>query len=68
MKPKVHKKKKITKTRRLKDSAFRELKRNEPKRVAQTRRKKGAKAARRQNIAIALDKARKKGARIKKPE
>ena len=68
MKRKAHKKKKVTKTQRLKNTAFREVKRNEPKRVAQTRRKKGAKAARRQNIAIALDKARKKGARIKKPK
>ena len=68
MKRKAHKKKKVTKTQRLKNTAFREVKRNEPKRVAQTRRKKGVKAAMRQRTAIALDKARKKGARIKKPK
>jgi len=38
--------------------AFHEVKHNEPKIVAKTRRKKGAKAARRQKISIALSKAR----------
>lgn len=38
--------------------AFSEVKRNEPKIVAKTRRKKGAKAANRQKTAIALAKSR----------
>ena len=38
--------------------AFREVKRNEPKIVAKTRRKKGKAAARKQKVAIALSKAR----------
>jgi len=39
-------------------AAFREVNRNEPAVVSRTRRKKGAKAARKQKIAIALSKAR----------
>lgn len=56
-----------TKSERLKNRAFREVNRNEPARVGRTRRKKGAAVAKRQKVAIALDKARRKGARIKKP-
>jgi len=47
--------------------AFSEVKRNEPAIVGKTRRKKGAAAARRQKIAIALSKARRKGAKIPMP-
>lgn len=39
---------------------FREMKRKEPKVVKQTRLKKGAKAAQKQKVAIALAKARRK--------
>ena len=45
-------------------SAFHEVAHDEPKVVGQTRRKKGTKAARKQEVAIALSKARKAGARI----
>lgn len=48
-------------SRRRLRTAFHEVKHNEPKVVAKTRRKKGAKAARKQKIAIALSKARRKG-------
>lgn len=48
------------------ERAFSEVKANEPAIVAQTRRKKGAEAARKQKIAIALSKARKAGAHIPK--
>ena len=58
--------KKPTKTRRLVRNAFREVTRNEPKAVKRTRRKKGARAAKKQRIAIALRKARRRGARIPK--
>lgn len=57
---------KHTKTERLKNAAFREVKRSPPARLKRTRRKKGKEAARKQSIAIALSKARAKGARIKK--
>lgn len=40
------------------EAAFREVNANEPKIVAKTRRKKGAKAAQKQKVAIALSKAR----------
>lgn len=58
--------KKPTKTRRLVRNAFREVARNEPRAVKRTRRKKGARAAKKQRIAIALSKARAKGAKIRK--
>lgn len=58
--------KKPTKSRRKVNAAFRELKANPPARVKRTKRKKGKEAARKQTIAIALSKARSKGARIKK--
>ena len=41
-----------------------ELKRNPPKILAKTRRKKGARAARRQRTAILLSKARARGANV----
>ncbi len=44
------------------EAAFREVNRNEPKIVAKTRRKKGAKAAQKQKVAIALSKARRNDA------
>ncbi len=49
-----------TKSERRKRAAFREVNRKEPAIVKKTRRKKGKKAARRQNIAIALSKARRR--------
>ena len=45
-------------------AAFHEVKENEPGSVAQTRAKFGAARARKQNIAIALSKARAAGAHI----
>lgn len=47
-------------------AAFREVKQNPPKQLAKTRRKKGAGAANKQRVAIALNKARAAGARIPK--
>jgi hypothetical protein len=55
-----------SKTRQLVSEAFREVTGNVPARVKQTKRTKGAGAARKQQIAIALSKARKAGARIPK--
>lgn len=52
------------KSRSITDRTFGEVFANEPKVVAKTRRKKGAGAARKQKIAIALSKARRAGARI----
>ena len=52
----------MAKDRRVSE-AFSEVKHNPPQTVAKTRRKKGAKQARKQQIAIALSKARAKGAR-----
>lgn len=40
------------------------MKRNPPVRVRETERKKGKKAAQKMKVAIALDKARRMGARI----
>lgn len=45
-------------SKRRRKAAFREVFKNEPKIVAKTRRKKGAKAAHAQKVAIALSKAR----------
>ena len=47
-------------------AAFHEVEDDEPAVVATTRRKKGAKAARKQKVAIALSKARRAGVRIPK--
>lgn len=58
--------KRKTKTERLKDQTFHEVKHNPPDRVYATEEKRGKKAADKQRIAIALDKARQKGARILK--
>ncbi|MGI0014039.1 MAG: hypothetical protein ACREBU_11440 [Nitrososphaera sp.] len=57
-----------TKSERAKKRAFREVEQNEPSIVGKTRRKKGAKAAEKQKIAIALSKAREMGAKIPKPK
>lgn len=53
-------------TRELTREAFREVIGNSPSRVKQVKRKQGAKAAKRMAVAIALDKARRAGARIPK--
>lgn len=58
--------KKKTKTKRILEEVGHELKVNEPSAVAKTRAKKGAKAARKQEVAIMLSKARSRGARIPK--
>lgn len=58
--------KKKTKTRRILEDVGHELKVNEPRIVGHTRRKYGAARARKQETAILLNKARKRGARIKK--
>lgn len=47
-------------------SVGRELKKNPPRILAITRRKKGVKQANRQRVAILLSKARRRGARIKR--
>lgn len=46
--------------------AFHEINKNEPTIVKKTRATKGAKAAQKQKVAIALNKARQRGARIPK--
>lgn len=48
----------------LRDNAFRSVNRYEPARVKAVRAKKGDAAANRMKTAIALDDARKKGAKI----
>lgn len=58
---------KKSKTRTKIDAAFREVHGNVPSRVKQTKRKFGKERAELQKKAIALDKARRKGARIPKP-
>ncbi|HEY7195536.1 MAG TPA: hypothetical protein VH439_17465 [Gemmatimonadales bacterium] len=55
---------KLTRTQKLTQSAFHEVKQNPPKILAKTRKKKGKKKANKQRIAIALSKARAAGARI----
>lgn len=55
---------KQTKSQRLKAQAFREVRRSEPARVAQTRATKGDAAAEQQLRAIAFDEARRRGARL----
>lgn len=59
-----HTKAERKKSRRITEKAFHEVKKDEPSVVAKTRRKKGAAAAEKQKIAIALSKARKAGAKI----
>lgn len=54
----------MTKSRKLVESAGRELRDNPPSVLEKTRRKKGAKAARKQEVAIMLSKARSRGAKI----
>lgn len=49
-----------TRAERIRRMAFREVFSNPPAVVARTKRKKGAAAARRQKIAIALSKSRKR--------
>jgi hypothetical protein len=53
----------MSKDRRV-SAAFHEVKHNPPKVLAKTRKKSGKKRARKQQIAIALSKARAKGARV----
>ena len=55
-----------SKTKRILSSVGKELKNNPPKILAKTRKKKGPTAAKKQKVAILLNKARKRGARIKK--
>lgn len=50
----------------LLSAAFDEVYSNPPKVVAQTKKKKGSEAARKQMVAISLSKARAAGARIPK--
>lgn len=57
--------KKKTKTRKLLDRAFREVHRQTPKAVRRTMQRNPV-TAEKQRVAIALNKARKGGARIKK--
>jgi hypothetical protein len=56
--------KKMTKTQKLVKSAFHEIKQDQPKVVTHTIAAKGTEVGRKQKIAIALSKARAKGARI----
>ena len=58
--------KKPSKTRRLTTAAFREVHEKQPKRVTLTIGTYGKERGEKQRIAIALDKARQKGARIPK--
>jgi hypothetical protein len=53
-----------TKDRSILESVGKELKSNPPSVLNKTRRKKGAKTANKQRVAILLSKARSKGARI----
>ncbi len=53
-----------TRTAHILESVGRELKNNPPSILRKTRRGKGAKAAEKQRVAILLNKARKRGARI----
>ncbi len=52
--------------RKLLESIGEELKENPPRVLAKTRRKKGAKAVERQRRAILLNKARSRGAKIRR--
>lgn len=55
-----------SKTRKKVEDAFHEVFHNTPTVVAATMAKKGPKAAQKQRVAIALDKARRSGAHIKR--
>ena len=55
---------KHTRTARILENVGKELKNNPPSILERTRRKSGAKAAGKQRVAILLNKARKRGARI----
>ena len=57
---------KHTRTARILENVGEELKNNPPSILEKTRRKKGAEAAEKQRVAILLNKARKRGARISK--
>lgn len=59
--------KRPTKSRRILDRTFHEVMHFPPQAVQKTARKKGKKAAQKQKVAIALDKARRQGARIRRP-
>lgn len=52
------------KSKRLVKEAFDEVTGNVPSRVRQTRMKQGKKKARKMQVAIALDKARRKGTKV----
>lgn len=56
--------KKTTKTKKIVKRAFHEVYEKTPKAVMNTIAKSGAEQGRKQRVAIALSKARKKGARI----
>jgi hypothetical protein len=58
------KKKKMTKSDKIRKASFDEIKANPPKVLAKTRRKYGAADAEAQRVAIGLSKARAAGARI----
>lgn len=55
-----------TRTARILESVGTELKNRPPRILEKTRRKKGAKAAERQRVAILLNKARRRGAKVPK--
>ncbi len=55
-------------TEQIESSVGRELKENPPSIVASTRRKFGPERARKQTIAIMLNKSRRMGAKIPKPK
>ena len=58
--------KKMTKSRKIVNKAMREVYSDTPKAVVHTYAKSGAARANKQRVAIGLDKARRKGARIPK--
>jgi len=55
---------KHVRTARILENVGKELKNNPPSILEKTRRRRGAKAAERQRVAILLSKARKRGARV----
>lgn len=57
-----------TRTAKILASVGTELKDNPPKIIAETKMKKGKKAAEKQRVAILLNKARKRGAKIPERE
>lgn len=58
--PKSHRSSQFYPSKEAVGSAFHEVMHNEPKVVAKTRRKKGAKTAHKQAVAISLAKARRR--------